>query len=48
MVFENFIPEDDNINNSIDLKTPVVLYDIKSKAAKAYLNFALELQSFFN
>ncbi len=48
MVFENFIPEDDNIKNAIDFKTPVVLYDIKSKAAQAYLNFAEELNSFFN
>ena len=47
MVFQNFIPEDDNIKKSIDLKTSVVLYDIKSKAAEAYLNFAEELHSFF-
>ena len=48
MVFENFIPEDKNIKKSIDLKTPALLYDIKGKAAKAYLNFALELHFFFN
>jgi len=48
MVFDNFIPEDKNIKKSIDLKTPALLYDIKGKAAEAYLNFAEELHSFFN
>ena len=48
MIFDNFIPEDKNIKKSIELKTPALLYDIKGKAAKAYLNFAEELHSFFN
>jgi chromosome partitioning protein len=48
MVFDNFIPEDDNIQKTIDLKVPVLLNDIKSKAATAYLNFAQELHFFFN
>ena len=48
MVYNNFIPEDDNIQKSTDLNTPVVLYDIKSKSGAAYLNFAEELHFFFN
>ncbi len=48
MVFDNFIPEDDNIKQSVELKTPVVLYNIKSRAGSAYLNFAQELHFFFN
>jgi len=48
MIFANFIPDDRNIQKSIDLNTPVSLYDIKSKAAEAYLNFAEELHFFFN
>lgn len=48
MVYNNFIPEDDNIKQSIDLNIPVALYDIKSKSAVAYLDFARELHYFFN
>lgn len=48
MIFNNFIPEDKNIKKSIDSMTPALLHDIKGKAAEAYLNFALELHSFFN
>jgi chromosome partitioning protein len=46
MVYNNFIPDDDSIQQSIDLKVPVALYNIKSKSAIAYLNFAEELHFF--
>ncbi len=48
MVYDAFIPEDDNIKRSIDLKIPVALHDIKSPAAEAYLSFAKEMHFFFN
>ena len=48
MVFNNFIPEDDSIKKSIDLKMPVLLSDIKSRAGAAYLKFAEELHFFIN
>ncbi len=48
MVFNNFIPDDDIIQQSIDLKIPVLLNDIKNKAAKSYLKFAEELHFFVN
>ncbi|WP_299976535.1 ParA family protein [Desulfobacula sp.] len=48
MVYNTFIPEDDNIKRSIDLKIPVALHDIKSPAAAAYLSFAKEIHFFFN
>ena len=48
MVFKNFIPSDDTVQQSIDLKVPAVLNNIKSKAASAYLKFAEELHFFFN
>ena len=48
MVFTSFIPEDIKIKESNDLRKPLLLYDIKSKAAKAYLNLAGELHSFLN
>lgn len=47
MVYETFIPEDDTIKRSIDLKTPVAFYDIKSPAAEAYLSVANEMHFFF-
>jgi chromosome partitioning protein len=47
MVYHSFIPEDDHIKKSIDLKIPVALQNIKSPAASAYLSFAKELHSFF-
>ncbi len=47
MVYDTFIPEDDNIKKSIDLKIPAALHDIKSPAASAYLSFAEELHFFF-
>jgi len=48
MVYNTFIPEDENVKISIDKKIPVALHDIKSPAATAYLNFAKEMHSFFN
>jgi chromosome partitioning protein len=47
MIYKTFIPDDDSIKKSIDLKVPVALYDAKSPAAKAYLNFAMEMHFFF-
>ncbi|MBC8441552.1 MAG: ParA family protein [Deltaproteobacteria bacterium] len=47
LVFNTFIPHDVAIQNSKKLKIPVVLHDIKSPAAKAYLNAAEELNLFF-
>ena len=43
LVYDTFIPEDENLKKSIDLKTPLALYDIKSPASLAYLNFAKEM-----
>lgn len=48
MVYNTFIPEDENIKRSIDKKIPVALHDIKTPAAAAYLNFAKEMHFFFN
>ncbi len=48
MAYDTFIPEDDTIKRSIDLKIPVALHDIKSPAAEAYLSFAKEIHFFFN
>jgi len=48
MVYQTCIPDDAGIKRSVDLKIPVVLHDIKSPAAKAYLNFAREVHFFFN
>lgn len=48
LVFNTFIPFDDKIRKSIDLKIPAVLHDIKGPAASAYLNLAKEIHFFFN
>lgn len=47
MIYKTFIPDDDNIKKSIDLRVPVALHDVKSPAAQAYLNFAMEMNFFF-
>ncbi|MDA3787467.1 MAG: ParA family protein [Desulfobacula sp.] len=47
MVFYTFIPHDVAVKNSKELKIPVVLHDIKSPAADAYLRAAEELNLFF-
>jgi len=47
MVYNIFIPEDDSIKKSAELKIPAALHDIKSPAAQAYLSFAKELHFFF-
>ncbi len=48
LVYNTFIPRDENIKRSIDLKIPVALHDIKSPATAAYLEFAEEIDVFFN
>ncbi|MBT3387218.1 MAG: ParA family protein [Desulfobacula sp.] len=47
LVYNTFIPNDVAIQKSMELKIPVVLHDIKSPAAKAYLSAADELHFFF-
>lgn len=47
MVYDNFIPEDENIKKSIELEIPAALHDIKSPAAAAYLSFAQEMHFLF-
>ncbi len=47
LVYNTFIPNDVAIKNSRKLKIPVVLHDIKSPAADAYLRAAEELHFFF-
>jgi chromosome partitioning protein len=48
MVYDTFIPRDESVQRSIELKIPVALQNIKSPAAEAYLRFAKELHFFFN
>ncbi len=48
LVFNTFIPDDDKIKTSIDLKIPAALHDVKGAAASAYLNFAKEIHLFLN
>lgn len=48
MVYKTFIPDDENIKLSIDLKIPAALHNIKSPAAAAYLGLAKEMHFFFN
>ena len=48
LVFKTFIPKDDKIVKSIDLKIPAALHDIKGPAASAYLNLAKEVHFFLN
>jgi len=43
LVSQNFIPEDGAVKKSIDKKTPLALYDVKSPASSAYLDFAKEM-----
>ena len=48
LVFKTFIPKDEKIGKSIDLKIPAALHDIKGPAASAYLNLAKEVHFFLN
>lgn len=48
LVFKNFIPRDETIRKSTNLKLPLALNDIKGPAASAYLNFAKEMHEFLN
>ena len=47
LVYNTFIPKDENIKKAIKLKIPVALHDIKSPAAEAFLRFAKEIHFFF-
>ncbi len=47
LVFNTFIPHDETIKKSMELKIPVALHDIKSPAAQAYFKAAEELSFFF-
>ncbi len=46
MVFETFIPEDENVMAASDINLPLALHNIKSPAASAYLNFSKEIHNF--
>ena len=48
LVFETFIPEDPVVARSIGHHRPVVLEDINAPAGKAFLQFAMEIDSIFN
>ena len=47
LVYNTVIPNDAAIKKAMELKIPVVLHDIKSRAAEAYLRAAEELHFFF-
>jgi chromosome partitioning protein len=46
LVFDNFIPDDEFIRKAIDMKIPAALNNVKNPGAAAFLNFALEIDSF--
>ncbi|MFN2436554.1 MAG: ParA family protein [Desulfotignum sp.] len=48
LVFETFIPEDPAVVRAIGHHRPVVLEDINAPAGKAFLQFAMEIDSIFN
>jgi chromosome partitioning protein len=48
LVFKTFIPEDPAVARSIGHHRPVVLEDINAPAGKAFLQFAMEIDSVFN
>ncbi len=43
LVYHTFIPADEAVKQSIDLKLPLALCDVKSPAASAYLSLAREV-----
>lgn len=45
LIFDVFIPYDKIIEKSVDSNLPIALYDIKSLGAKAYLEFAMQVNS---
>jgi chromosome partitioning protein len=47
LVLNTVIPKDDTIEKSISRKIPAALYDIKGRAASAYLDLANEVHFFF-
>lgn len=48
MVFKSFIPRDNALVTASRLGQPVALFDIETPGARAYLDLAIELISFFN
>ncbi len=48
LVYDSYIPADENVKIAIDYKMPAALHDIKSPAASAYLGFAREVLEVFN
>jgi len=48
LVLNTVIPADDTIEKSISRKIPAALYDIKSRAASAYLDLANDVHFFLN
>lgn len=48
IVFKSFIPQDEALLEASRLGRPVALFDIETPAARAYLDLAIELISFFN
>jgi chromosome partitioning protein len=47
LVFDTFIPRDFTVSRSIGHQVPVVLEDINAPAGKAFLQFAMEIDSIF-
>jgi chromosome partitioning protein len=47
LVSDTFIPEDEAVKKSIDLKIPLAFYDVKTPASLAYLDFAKEMLMVF-
>ncbi len=47
LVYDTHIPWDLAVEKSIEKKTPLALYDIKSPAGSAFLNFAKEIHKIF-
>jgi len=43
LVYENMIPRDKTVEKAIERKIPLVLYDVNSPAAQAYLGLAREI-----
>lgn len=47
LVFDTFIPRDFTVSRAIGHQVPVVLEDINAPAGKAFLQFAMEIDSIF-
>lgn len=48
LIYENTIPLDRTVDEAVSRKTPLVLYDVNSPAARAYLGLAREIILGFN